>query len=153
MQRGFAPKASRPEAAAAPRRALRTKPDGETIRERIARIHTSLTQIDYSPGRYIALEAQPTPDAGIRDFQTELRSCRERSLTGSDDAQYSEAKVLQVRQIIERLRGREGLSEQDRRWTAKVTDVRYWSVFAASERWREEHSAHCGSITSTKPWR
>jgi uncharacterized protein YPO0396 len=114
----------------------------ETIRERIARINTSLTQIDYNPGRYIALEAQPTPDADIRDFQSELRACTEGSLTGSDDAQYSEAKFLQVRQIIERLRGREGLSEQDRRWTAKVTDVRYWFVFAASERWREDHSEH-----------
>jgi uncharacterized protein YPO0396 len=80
----------------------------ETIRERIARINTSLTQIDYNPGRYIALEAQPTPDADIRDFQSELRACTEGSLTGSEDAQYSEAKFLQVRQIIERLRGREG---------------------------------------------
>ena len=107
-----------------------------------ARINTSLTQIDYNPGRYIALEAQPTPDADIRDFQSELRACTEGSLTGSEDAQYSEAKFLQVRQIIERLRGREGLSEQDRRWTVKVTDVRYWFVFAASERWREDHSEH-----------
>jgi uncharacterized protein YPO0396 len=114
----------------------------ETIRERIARINTSLTQIDYNPGRYIALEVQPTPDADIRDFQSELRACTEGSLTGSDDAQYSEAKFLQVRRIIERLRGREGLSEADRRWTAKVTDVRYWFVFAASERWREDHSEH-----------
>jgi uncharacterized protein YPO0396 len=29
-------------------------------------------------------------------------------MTGSEDAQYSEAKFLQVRRIIERLRGREG---------------------------------------------
>ena len=114
----------------------------ETIRERITRINTSLTQIDYNPGRYIALEAQPTPDADIRDFQGELRACTEGTLTGSQDAQYSEAKFLQVRGIIERLRGREGLSEQDRRWAARVTDVRYWFVFAASERWREDHCEH-----------
>jgi uncharacterized protein YPO0396 len=114
----------------------------ETIRERIARINGSLTQIDYNTGRYIALEAQATPDADIRDFQSELRACTEGSITGSDDAQYSEAKFLQVKHIIERLRGREGLSEQDRRWTAKVTDVRYWFVFAASERWREDDSEH-----------
>lgn len=110
----------------------------ETIKERIARINESLTQIDYNTGRYIVLEAQPTPDADIRDFQTELRACTEGALTGSDDAQYSEAKFLQVRHIIERFRGREGLSEQDRRWTVKVTDVRSWFVFAASERWRED---------------
>jgi uncharacterized protein YPO0396 len=114
----------------------------ETIRERIARINESLTQIDYNPGRYIVLEAQPAADADIRDFQAELRSCTEGALTGSDDAQYSEAKFLQVKHIIERFRGREGSAEADRRWTAKVTDVRNWFAFAASERWREDHSEH-----------
>ena len=114
----------------------------ETIKERIAHINASLTQIDYNSGRYIVLEAQSASDADIRDFQTELRVCTEGALTGSDDAQYSEAKFLQVRHIIERFRGREGQSEGDRRWTAKVTDVRNWFVFAASERWREDDSEH-----------
>ncbi len=114
----------------------------ETIKERIARINESLTQIDYNTGRFIVLEAQPTPDADIREFQGELRACTEGALTGSDDSQYSEAKFLQVKRIIERFRGREGLSEMDRRWSAKVTDVRHWFVFAASERWREDHSEH-----------
>jgi len=114
----------------------------ETIKERIARINESLNGIDYNPGRYIVLEAQPAPDADTRDFQTELRACTEGALTGSDDTQYSEAKFLQVKHIIERFRGREGQSEQDRRWAAKVTDVRNWFVFAASERWREDDSEH-----------
>ena len=114
----------------------------ETIKERIARINESLTQIDYNPGRYIVLETQPSPDADIRDFQAELRACTEGALTGSEDAQYSEAKFLQVKAIIDRFRGREGLSEQDRRWTAKVSDVRNWFLFAASERWREDDSEH-----------
>ncbi|MGG7054328.1 ATP-binding protein [Nitrosomonas sp. ANs5] len=114
----------------------------ETIKERIARINESLTGIDYNAGRYIVLEAQPTPDVDIRDFQSELRACTEGALTGSDDSQYSEAKFLQVRHIIERFRGREGQSELDRRWSAKVTDVRNWFMFAASERWREDDSEH-----------
>ncbi|WP_175771961.1 ATP-binding protein [Paraburkholderia phenazinium] len=114
----------------------------ETIKERIQRINESLTQIDYNAGRYIVLEAQPSPDAEIRDFQADLRSCTEGALTGSEDVQYSEAKFLQVKQIIERFRGREGLTEQDRRWSAKVTDVRNWFMFAASERWREDDSEH-----------
>lgn len=114
----------------------------ETIKERVARVNTSLTQIDYNVGRYIALEAQPTADVDIRDFQGELRACTEGSLTGSDDIQYSEAKFLQVKRIIERFRGREGQSEIDKRWTMKVTDVRNWFVFAASERWREDDSEH-----------
>jgi uncharacterized protein YPO0396 len=114
----------------------------ETIKERIARINESLTDIDYNPGRYIILEAQSALDADIRDFQNELRACTEGALSGSDDSQYSEAKFLQVRHIIERFRGRQGLTEQDRRWTAKVTDVRNWFLFAASERWREDDSEH-----------
>ncbi|MGT2434078.1 SbcC/MukB-like Walker B domain-containing protein (plasmid) [Cupriavidus basilensis] len=113
-----------------------------TIKERIGRINESLTQIDYNSGRFIALEAQATPDADVRDFQAELRACTEGTLTGSDDEQYSEAKFLQVKRIIERLRGREGQAELDRRWTAKVTDVRNWFVFGASERWREDDSEY-----------
>ena len=114
----------------------------ETIKERIAHINKSLGEIDYNPGRYIVLESQASPDAEIRDFQQELRACTEGAVTGSDDAQYSEAKFLQVKAIIDRFRGREGLSEQDRRWTVKVTDVRSWFLFAASERWREDNSEH-----------
>lgn len=112
----------------------------ETIKERIARINESLTRIDYNPGRYIGLEAQMNLDADIREFQSELRACTEGALTGSEDEQYSEAKFLQVKRIIERFQGREKHSDLDRRWTAKVTDVRNWFVFAASERWREDHS-------------
>ena len=114
----------------------------ELIKERIARINESLAEIDYNPGRYIALEAPLSTDADIRDFQLELRACTEGALTGSDDAQYSEAKFLQVKHIIERFRGREGLTELDRRWTNKVTDVRNWYSFAASERWREDNKEH-----------
>ncbi len=114
----------------------------ETIKERIAHINKSLGEIDYNPGRYIVLESQASPDAEIRDFQQELRACTEGAVTGSDDALYSEAKFLQVKAIIDRFRGREGLSDQDRRWTAKVTDVRNWFLFAASERWREDNSEH-----------
>src|SRR5690606_31288323 len=35
-------------------------------------------------------------------------------------------------------RGRDGTAEHDRRWAVKVTDVRNWFTFAASERWRED---------------
>ena len=114
----------------------------ETIRERLTQINGSLTQIDYNDGRYILLEAQPTIDPQIRDFQQELRACTEGTLTGSAENQYSEIKFLQVRRIIERFSGRDGQSEQDRGWTNKVTDVRNWFVFAASERWREDDREH-----------
>jgi uncharacterized protein YPO0396 len=114
----------------------------DTIKERIDVINRSLEAIDYNPGRYIRLLAHPSPDAEIRAFQQDLRACTEGALTGSDDEQYSEAKFLQVKAIIDRFRGREGLSDADRRWTAKVTDVRNWFLFSASERWRADGAEH-----------
>ena len=114
----------------------------QTVRERINAINGSLSDIDYNPARYIVLEAEATTDAEIRDFQQDLRACTEGSLTGSEEETYSEAKFLQVRRIIERFRGREGTAELDRRWTAKVTDMRGWFTFSASERWREDDREH-----------
>jgi uncharacterized protein YPO0396 len=114
----------------------------ETIRERIERINQSLRGIAYNPGRYIVLEVETNSDIEIRDFQQDLRSCTEGALTGSEDGDYSEAKFLQVKRIIERFQGREGSAELDRRWSRKVTDVRNWFVFSASERWREDDTEH-----------
>ncbi len=114
----------------------------ETIRERIARINDALTAINYNEGRYITLELQPNTEQDIREFQNELRACTEGSLTGSGDSQYSEAKFVQVQKLIERFRGRRESAEADRRWTARVTDVRNWFVFAASERWCEDKSEY-----------
>jgi len=114
----------------------------ETIRERIDHINQSLSEIDYNPGRYIRLESQPTPDAEIRNFQSDLRACIDDSVMGAEDVQYSEARFLKVKAIIDRFRGRAETSDADARWTAKVTDVRNWFLFAAGERWREDDSEH-----------
>lgn len=114
----------------------------QTIRDRIDHINTSLREIDFNPGRFIRIEAQVTTDAEIRDFQLSLKACFDGALTGSDEEQYSEAKFLQVKSIVERFRGREGQGDHDRRWTTKVTDVRNWFTFAASERWREDDVEH-----------
>jgi uncharacterized protein YPO0396 len=114
----------------------------DTIKERVEFINRSLQSIDYNPGRFIKLVAQPSPDAEIRDFQQDLRACTEGAVSGTPDDQYSEAKFLQVKAIIDRFRGREGQSELDRRWTAKVSDVRNWFLFSASERWREDGAEH-----------
>ena len=131
-------------------KAVKTEPRGskslETLyaaeRERIEEINRSLREIDYNPGRLIQLEAQSSGDGEIAEFRASLRACTEGSLSGSGDEQYAEGKFLEVRRIIERFRGREGLSDQDRRWTRKVCDVRNWFGFSASERWREDGSEH-----------
>lgn len=114
----------------------------QSIRERIEKINQSMQTINFNPGRFIILEADQNVDAEIRDFQQELRACTEGTLTGTQDTEYSESKFLQVKRIIERLRGREGTTELDKRWTAKVTDVRNWFAFSASERWREDGREH-----------
>ncbi|MCC8936027.1 ATP-dependent exonuclease SbcCD, C subunit-like protein [Bradyrhizobium sp. Arg68] len=114
----------------------------QSIRERIDKINYSLREIDYNPNRFIVLEPGQSTDPEIRDFQQDLRACTEGSLTGSDETEYSEAKFLQVKRIIERFRGREGTTDLDKRWTRKVSDVRNWFVFSASERWREDEREH-----------
>jgi uncharacterized protein YPO0396 len=114
----------------------------ELIRRRIATINTSLVGVDYNPGRYIRLEPLPSPHSDIRDFRADLRACTDDAVSGEDSDHYSEQKFLQVSRIIERFRGRDGLTEADRRWTRFVTDVRNWYTFAASERYREDDTEY-----------
>lgn len=112
------------------------------IKERIDTINQSLADIDYNPGRFIRLEVAANPDSEIKDFYQELEACTENTMTGSQDEQYSEAKFLQVKALIDRFAGREGLVDLDKRWTAKVTDVRNFYQFSASERYREDDTEH-----------
>nr|MBA2651270.1 ATP-dependent exonuclease SbcCD, C subunit-like protein [Tatlockia sp.] len=114
----------------------------QEIKERLNQINLSLAEIEYNPGRYIHLEAQDNNDYELRTFRSDLRLCTEGSLGSQEIENYAEAKFLQVKAIIERFRGREGQGELDKRWTRKVTDVRNWFVFAASERWKEDKSEH-----------
>lgn len=111
-----------------------------TIRDRIEIINGSLRDIDYHEGTYISVEATSTADPEIREFQQDLRKCTENTLTGSGDNAYAEAKFLEVKRVIERFRGREGYTGLDQRWTQKVTDVRNWFEFSASERWRADET-------------
>jgi len=114
----------------------------ELIKERVDTINESLVSIDYNPGRYISLIVTRTPSTEIRDFIADLRACTDDSLAGDDQDQYSEQKFLQVKRIIERLKGREGQTEADRAWTKRVSDVRNWFVFSASERSRDDDVEH-----------
>jgi uncharacterized protein YPO0396 len=102
---------------------------------RIGQINVSLAGIEYNPGRHIQLEHQSSTDLDVRQFGIDLRACSEGTI--GDEDQYSEQKYLQVERLIERFRGREGYTALDERWTAKVTDVRNWFTFSASEKWTE----------------
>lgn len=107
----------------------------QRIKSRINEINLSLHAIDYSVGTHIALIAEPSADVEIREFQRVLRECLADTVSGEE--LYTEAKFLKVKSLIERFQGRAGRSDEDRRWTEKVSDVRQWFQFAAAERYRE----------------
>ena len=103
------------------------------IDERIDRINDALGAVPYNPGRYIRLEKEPTTNQDVAQFRSDLRNLTNDSLALDGD-QYSEQRFLDVKRIIERFRGRDGYAESDKTWTRRVTDVRNWFVFSASER-------------------
>jgi uncharacterized protein YPO0396 len=112
------------------------------IRDRIETINDSLTGIDYNEGRYIRLMANQTSNTDVRQFRGDLRACTDNVVNEGLDGQYSEEKFLQVKRIIDRFKGREGTTDLDRLWTRRVTDVRQWFTFSASERWRSDDTEY-----------
>lgn len=105
----------------------------DEIDTRIGRINEALGAIPYNPGRYIRLEKERTDNQDVATFRADLRTATDDALA-TDDDHYSEQRFLDVKRIIERFRGREGYADTDRNWTRRVTDVRNWFVFSASER-------------------
>ncbi len=112
------------------------------IRERIETINASLQGIDYNEGRYIRLVPDRTPNTEIREFRDELSACTDNVLGADASDQYSDQRFVQVKRIIDRFKGREGSAELDRNWTRRVTDVRQWFVFSASDRWRSDDTEY-----------
>ncbi len=108
------------------------------IRDKIKIINRSLSAIDYNDGSYITLMADPCRNPEVRQFRQDLKTCLGGTLTGKADEDYNEQKFLQVKAIIDRFKGRDGLTDLDNRWTRRVTDVRNWLVFSVAERWRED---------------
>ena len=109
----------------------------QEIEDKLTKINRSLNAIDYNKGTYITLISERCKDTEIRTFQQDLRSCLTDTL-GNDDL-YDENKFHQVKKLIGRFSGRTGKTDEDKKWTRKVTDVRNWFLFSASERWREDH--------------
>jgi uncharacterized protein YPO0396 len=108
----------------------------EEIHGRVDRINEALGTIDYSPGRYITLVPERTVNQEVQAFRADLRDATSDALDADDD-RYSEQRFLEVQRIIERFRSREGHAEADKAWTRRVTDVRNWYTFSASERDKE----------------
>ena len=105
----------------------------DEIHDRVGRINEALGAIDYSPGRYLKLVPEPTPNQDVKLFRRELREATDDALAAEADDRYSEQRFLDVQRLIERFRGREAHAESDKAWTRRVTDVRNWFTFSASE--------------------
>ncbi len=108
------------------------------IESKIEKINISLKDIEYSDGTYIELMAEKSNHIEIREFKLSLKQ----AISGSigDDNIYDEQKFLQIKEIIERLNGREGYSDVDKKWRKLVTDVRNWFDFSAMERYISDGS-------------
>lgn len=103
------------------------------IQEKIGIINTHLEAIEFNKGTYIKLQAVTNPDREIMEFKENLKACYS-NILNTDDA-YTEERFEQVQQILNRFRSNEN---RDIEWTGKVTDVRQWFLFNASERYRAD---------------
>ena len=110
----------------------------EEIRSKIEAINRSLHDIEYNDGTYIELIAEPVKSIQIREFKESLKAAVSGAI--GEDNSYDEQKFLQIKSIIERFNGREGYSDEDKKWRAAVTDVRNWFDFSAAERYISDGS-------------
>lgn len=105
----------------------------EEIRSRVDVINVALGAIDYNPGRIIVIVAEPTVNQDVKQFRADLRDATSDALASDDKTLDAERRFEQIRHLIERFKGRVGHTDSDRSWLRRVTDVRNWYTFAASE--------------------
>jgi len=105
------------------------------IEDKIRQINRSLRDIEYSAGTYIELIADKALDPGVKEFQLHLRNCLENML--GDTELYNEEKFNRVKLILDRFNS---AAQADLNWTTRVTDVRNWFNFSASERYSEDNT-------------
>ena len=107
--------------------------EADEIRTRVDVINEALAAIDYNPGRIIVLVAEPTVNHDVKQFRADLRDATSGALEADDGTVDAERRFEQIRHLIERFKGRDGHADSDRVWLKRVTDVRNWYTFAASE--------------------
>ncbi len=102
------------------------------IRKKIEEINKHLKEIEFNRGTYIKLVDERNPDKSIMDFKNDLKACYAGILDASDA--YTEDRFAQVKQFLDRFMSNKA---EDIDWTKKVTDVRNWFIFNASENYIE----------------
>lgn len=108
-----------------------------SIEGKIHLINDCLREIDYNSGTYICLLLNKNMDQEVAHFRHDLRLIL--SNTTGPESLYNEQKFMEVKNIIDRLKGRPQHLDADRKWSNKVTDVRNWFTFAASERYKADN--------------
>lgn len=109
------------------------------IKERIADINIIMKDVDFNVDRYIQMEARENPDIEIKQFRIDLRNCTSTS-NADGSLENAESRFYQVKALIDRFKGEVNGADIDRRWRNKVTDVKQWFDFAASEHSRIDDS-------------
>ena len=100
------------------------------IKNKIKNINEHLKEIEFNRGTYIELIADRNRDQDIKVFKEDLKACYSNILDTNDA--YTEARFNDVQKILNRFRSNES---KDIDWTNKVTDVRNWFDFNASEKY------------------
>jgi uncharacterized protein YPO0396 len=105
------------------------------IKKKIDEINNHLEGIDYNTGTYIRIIEDKITTDDIKQFKIDLKNSTE-GVFGESEL-YSEDKFIQVKKILDRF---SSVKDEDKKWIEKVTDVRHWYSFGASERNREDQS-------------
>jgi uncharacterized protein YPO0396 len=115
----------------------------KAIKDKIRNINEHLKAIEFNRGTYIELIADRNRDLEIKRFKEDLKACYSNILDTNDA--YTEGRFNDVQRILNRFRSNDS---KDIDWTSKVTDVRNWFDFNASERYlatNEEKEFYVGS--------
>ena len=103
----------------------------EEIKTKIEALNQSLTTIDYTTSTFIKLDSETNRDPEIKNFKLMIRDCLP-DVGRVDNSESNEASFHKIQAIIEKF-------DKEQRWTEKVTDVRNWLTFSASERYKENN--------------
>lgn len=110
------------------------------IKERIADINTIMKDVDFNPDHYIQMVATESPDVEIKQFRNDLRNCTSNMLVSEWSFAEADRKFHEVKALIDRFKGEVNGADIDGRWRKKVTDVKQWFEFSASEHSRQDDS-------------
>lgn len=108
------------------------KQQEEDIRESIRHLNGPLSSIGYIDATYIRLNCEVTRDADIREFRNLLKDCLP-DVGQANTPDANETSFQHIRTLLQRF-------DEQSSWTQKVTNVRNWLDFSASELYRENNA-------------